>query len=535
MFKSENGFGSDNNGGKAMSDFADKIFAAAGVDKKQAEAEKKELRAKKRKDDRWNTIRLVEWLKNEHGKTIWWDRISNKGAMSNLDFSHSIKLDDARIAAESMWIAEATGLTDNIVEDFLRRACKAALYNNVRNPVRETLLEGLTLEQLADKYANKTDYIEHYLERIIRIKDDFDRRLWLCFHTAHLLQVVDNESMKRRMPGALVLIGETGQGKSTLVQWYCSPFAQYYVNMDRCSPDNKDHIDKLHSTFLTELEEPRDCFSKTSIDFWKSDITSSFDEDRKTWGRDAARIPRHTGYVLTSNDRDILFDRTSTRRFLVPSGLGGGYDKRLFDPSILDQTDPTCQYPVDWVLELHRQLLGLAVREEKNGITWLNREEQDEQAKRNRANEYTPTLESVIRSLFEWENDYEEVVYRKDPLRPIELVQELADMASQSRIVATTLQKGYEPNVTKIGNALTKMARDGLIVDKGRKGYLFPVYRKSIRLECEKAAEYNNHTLLNGGLPTAERYERMAREQRAENLRKPTHNFWEDNVEEEVW
>lgn len=482
----ENGFGmtdNNNNSGEKKMSFADKILAANGVDKKQAEAEVKELKAKKKKDDRWNTKRLLHWLREEKGIEIWWNRITNKPFLTDA-FGREQELDGALVSTMAIELAEEIGITDNQAEEYLYRLGSSSQNNNVKNPVKDAILgDYKTVAELANNETG-TDKIDVLLDEIVRVKDEFDRRQWTAWLTNWLLVACDNEDMRRGMNGVLVLLGPQGLGKTAFAEWLCGPFYRYFQHTSNVNKDNKDDRNKIHHCLLCELAEPRDMFSKGSVDWWKDDITSKFDEERPFYGRMTVKTPRHCAYIATTNDEDILFDKTGTRRFYM-SGLWEGFERKNLKA-----------YDEGWVLGLLRQILALAYREQDNGITWLNAEEMKEQAKRNRLNTYIDKNESALYSLFEWGDEDVETEWQSRVYRASDVVEAVTELAVRSKVAAQRI-KTWDQNITKTGNILKQWLRDGIIKEgttkgKGRKGYILPEWSRDITLELKGLTNYTD-------------------------------------------
>jgi len=135
----------------------------------------------------------------------------------------------------------------------------------------------------------------------------------------------------------LVLIGEQGVGKSTACRILVGNhlFADTAIDLR-----NKDAFMNIHQVILYEFAELRGL--NASQETTKNFLSSQLDRFRPPYLRSSEEFPRHTVFVATGNNEEILGDETGSRRYW-PVEVSGSTDRH------------------QWLFENREQLLGEAV------------------------------------------------------------------------------------------------------------------------------------------------------------------------------
>lgn len=113
-----------------------------------------------------------------------------------------------------------------------------------------------------------------------------------------------------KMDFVLILQGKQGIGKSMTVRTLFSPF---YLS-GTIDPDNRDSILNMEKAWCVELGELVTLNRKEAEDL-KEFITRQEDAFRLPYARNSIKVPRHTVFVGTTNEREYLKDPTGNRRF----------------------------------------------------------------------------------------------------------------------------------------------------------------------------------------------------------------------------
>ena len=110
----------------------------------------------------------------------------------------------------------------------------------------------------------------------------------------------------------VVLVGEQGSGKSSLVRW---------LNMDDRffreirTISGKEGIEAIRGAWITEVAELIAMTRVKETEAVKAYITSREDTYREPYARHVKTIPRRCMFIGTTNNPQFLTDRTGNRRF----------------------------------------------------------------------------------------------------------------------------------------------------------------------------------------------------------------------------
>ena len=112
----------------------------------------------------------------------------------------------------------------------------------------------------------------------------------------------------------LVLCGEQGQKKSTLIQRFCRP-EWYASRISLTETRDKTAAEKLQGRWIVEFDEMSG-MAKTEIETLKSFASTQDDQYRPAYGRTSVHHKRQCVFFGTSNaDNGFLRDPTGNRRF----------------------------------------------------------------------------------------------------------------------------------------------------------------------------------------------------------------------------
>lgn len=201
--------------------------------------------------------------------------------------------DDAglRFYLESVWHFTA----DKRLLDAFALACKKCAYH----PVRE-YLEGLTWDGTPRLDTLLVDYFGAEDNIYVRAA----ARKWMCGAVARVMQP------GCKFDSALILSGEQGLGKST----FCQIISKGWYNDSDISMGDKEGYLSLHGSWIIELAE-LSSVKKKDIETVKTFISKSRDTYRAPYERRLSEHARQCVFFGTTNEIEILRDRSGSRRF----------------------------------------------------------------------------------------------------------------------------------------------------------------------------------------------------------------------------
>ena len=124
-----------------------------------------------------------------------------------------------------------------------------------------------------------------------------------------------------------ILIGtKQGEGKSSLVR-FLAINDQYYGEVT--AVEGQASIEQLQGRWICEISEMLALTKQKEQEAVKAYITRSVDSYRKPWDKNVTEFPRRCIFIGTSNNSQLLTDKTGNRRYYPVEVHCNGYD--LFD------------------------------------------------------------------------------------------------------------------------------------------------------------------------------------------------------------
>jgi len=193
-------------------------------------------------------------------------------------------------------------LGGSINNDILKRVVNHVALQNEFNPLKDYFTK---LPKC------KTDYLNNYLVDICKVKDTPINRIlgrkWLISAVARAM-VPGTE-----VHSALIFCGDQGAGKTSFFK-ILNPKPEYYIS----GKVDLDNIQKATQTFrgkfLIEFGE-LSSFKKNELESVKDYLTNSVDTYVPKFENDSVNVPRMMVFGGTSNNMNILVDKTGNRRF----------------------------------------------------------------------------------------------------------------------------------------------------------------------------------------------------------------------------
>ena len=124
-----------------------------------------------------------------------------------------------------------------------------------------------------------------------------------------------------------ILIGtKQGEGKSSLIR-FLAINDSYYGEVT--AVDGQPAIEQLQGRWICEISEMLALTKQKEQEAVKAYITRSVDSYRKPWDKNVTEFPRRCIFIGTSNNSQLLTDKTGNRRYYPVEVHCNGYD--LFD------------------------------------------------------------------------------------------------------------------------------------------------------------------------------------------------------------
>lgn len=129
----------------------------------------------------------------------------------------------------------------------------------------------------------------------------------------------------------IVLIGNQGGGKSTIVRWL-NIDEQFYQEIKTIS--GKEGIEAIRGVWIGEVAELMAMTRVKEAEAVKAYITSQKDSYRPPYQKNVQTIPRRCVFIGTTNNPQFLTDKTGNRRFYPVQCYADGYKLQDAEPQI---------------------------------------------------------------------------------------------------------------------------------------------------------------------------------------------------------
>lgn len=123
-----------------------------------------------------------------------------------------------------------------------------------------------------------------------------------------------------------ILMGGQGCGKSSLVRFLAINDG-YYGEVT--TVEGQAAIEQLQGKWICEMSEMLALTKSKEQEAVKAFITRAVDFYRKPWDKNVSELPRRCIVISTTNDLDVLVDKTGNRRYYPVEVHSNGYD--IFD------------------------------------------------------------------------------------------------------------------------------------------------------------------------------------------------------------
>lgn len=120
-----------------------------------------------------------------------------------------------------------------------------------------------------------------------------------------------------------ILMGGQGCGKSTLVR-FLAMHDDYYGEVT--SVDGQPAIEQLSGKWICEMSEMLALTKSREQEAVKAYITRAVDSYRKPWDKNVSEFPRRCIIVATSNNYNMLVDKSGNRRYYPVEVHSNGYE-----------------------------------------------------------------------------------------------------------------------------------------------------------------------------------------------------------------
>jgi len=197
-------------------------------------------------------------------------------------------------------------------EPLLKHAINVVAYDRQYHPIHEYLeyclaVYGQWIEDHPDE-----DPIQTLADYFVVVDDPGDLfynvlRQWL---QGAIRRVFENGEFNP----AMILQGGQGIGKSGFVKWISSGVLQHWYQ-GRIDPSDKDHILKLASAWVWEVDEASAIIRKADRERLKSFMSQEKVEERRAYGKADVQLWASANFIFTDNNFGLLTDPTGDRRF----------------------------------------------------------------------------------------------------------------------------------------------------------------------------------------------------------------------------
>jgi predicted P-loop ATPase len=361
---------------------------------------------RQRKQVRSRYVTEYELIKNRLGRKLRFNQILNKPELDGEPFP-------AEKARLKLVIEKGLPLKsgkDDLMEIVLYLAQK-----NSYNPVKDYL------DRVFSKFGNDIQVLEGLAERYLGNSEPIAQ--------TQLVKTLIRAVARVFEPGckaedSTVFQGPQGYQKSEFLKllaspaWFCDDFN---------NPTDKDHLLKLHETWIVEWSELSG-LTRREIQRVKQFMSCSNDHIRRPYGREAEPMPRPSTIIGTTNDTEFLQDSTGNRRWWVIR---------------VNQ-----KIPLDLVREERDRLWAAAVSLYKGGESWWLNDKDELAAEAARKEfEVVDAWHDVIADFLE---NREEVSVNQIFTHVLKIDIGLLDNSKRSRVTNILRRLGFEYNPNSV-------------------------------------------------------------------------------------
>ena len=152
--------------------------------------------------------------------------------------------------------------------------------------------------------------VEHFLHDVMKVEDsDYTRE---CSRLIFAGGVHRAYNPGCKFDDMIVLIGDQGVGKTTIVRWL-NIDEQYYQEIKTIT--GKEGIEAIRGVWIGEVSELMAMTRVKEAEAVKAYITSQKDSYRPPYEKNVQTIPRRCVFIGTTNNPKFLTDKTGNRRF----------------------------------------------------------------------------------------------------------------------------------------------------------------------------------------------------------------------------
>lgn len=189
--------------------------------------------------------------------------------------------------------------------------------------------------------------VEHFLKDIMKADDnDYIRECSRLIFAGGIHRAY-NPGCK--FDDMIVLIGDQGAGKSTIVRWL-NIEEQFYQEIKTIT--GKEGIEAIRGVWIGEVSELMAMTRVKEAEAVKAYITSQKDSYRPPYEKNVQTIPRRCVFIGTTNNPQFLTDKTGNRRFYPVKCNSSGY-------KLLDNEKIVREYIRQaWAEAVHRYKAG---------------------------------------------------------------------------------------------------------------------------------------------------------------------------------
>lgn len=175
-------------------------------------------------------------------------------------------------------------------------------------------------------WDEENDYIQQFIDLVEVEAGQQDR--WQLYFTKWIVGVVACALEQGENHGCIVLVGEQGIGKTTLVGKLVPPELLNYYAVAQLNPNDKDSKILVAESFLINLDE-LESSTRDEIGHLKSLITIKNVTVRRPYARHTETTRRRASFIGSVNRSMFLTDVTGTRRFLTVDVKKINYTEKL--------------------------------------------------------------------------------------------------------------------------------------------------------------------------------------------------------------